>query len=72
MCWKADTFTGTEAMIMKMTKAEISAKMERIAAKIARGEISARPLSADQKRRIEQIIKREERNSPPRRSALRA
>jgi hypothetical protein len=46
-----------------MTKAEIQAFTKRIDAKIARGEISARPLSDEDKRRAELLRRKREDES---------
>ena len=48
-----------------MTKKEIAAIADRALAKAASGKIAARPASAQQKRRYEEIRRREERASTP-------
>lgn len=57
-----------------MTKKEISAFTKRIAAKVARGELSSRPLSQSQKLRAQEILRRHAKqdNEEKTRVALRA
>jgi hypothetical protein len=55
-----------------MTKAEIQAFTKRIEAKIARGEISARPLSDEDKRRAERLRRKQDEEQSHDRVAMRA